>query len=226
MKNLQFEKDIEIIPSKFSKLKIVDENGEEFLKGELDIIDRSGALWESYQIEIKGSESYPNSFPKLFETGNSFPKILDWHVYQSNDKSCCVDVLPNEILLCRDGLKVEEYIYRFAIPYFANQTFRKREGYYLYGEYSHGIFGRIEYYQKKLRARTPLELIQMLDLIINDFKPDRTASCPFCPKTKFRKCHRKVFKELESIKDFIYFDASNQLIPFFKANPDYNLPRV
>lgn len=222
MKNECFENDIKAVLDIFSKLKIIDYEGEQFLHGQLDIIDASGKHYDTYTVEIKGSEYYPYRFPKLYETGDSFLKITDWHVYES-DKSCCVDVTPNEIILCKDGLSIVDYIKRFAIPYLANQTFRKREGYYLYGEYSHGIFGRIEFYQSKLKAKNPLELLKMFDLIIKDYNPSRPAFCPFCYKTKFRTCHRKAFKELQNIKAFLYNDGI-ALISFFKENPDYKLP--
>lgn len=224
MKNECFENDINAVPDVFSKLKIVDHEGEKILRGQLDIIDDTGTLWDTYTVEIKGSEGYPTMFPKLYEIGDSFLKIADWHVYES-DKSCCVDVTPNEIILCKDGLNVVNYIKRFAIPYLANQTFRKREGYYLYGEYSHGILGRIEFYQKKLKAKKPVELLKMFDLIIKDYNPSRPTLCPFCHKTKFRKCHRDTFRELQSVKHYLYNDGL-QLIHFFKANPDYKLPIV
>ena len=100
MKNVQFENDISVVPNLFNKLKIIEEVGEKFLRGEIDIVGSTGKLWNTYSIEIKGSDSYPLSFPKLFETAAAFPKNADWHVYE-NDFSCCVDVLPNEILLCK-----------------------------------------------------------------------------------------------------------------------------
>jgi hypothetical protein len=225
MKNEQFEKDIEFVRELFPSLFIISENGEKFLKGELNIIDNYGKLWETYLIEIKASQDYPIMFPKLFELGNAFPKIADWHVYEK-DASCCVDITPNEILICKNGLHITEYIKRFAVPYFANQKFRELEGYYLYGEYSHGIFGRIEFYQSKLKAKTPKELIQMFNLILRGFNHSRTAYCPFCNKIKFRKCHRDAFRELEAIKPFLYYDGIEQLIPFFEANPNYKLPKV
>lgn len=220
--NGQFENDISVVPGLFNKINIVDSDGEKFLKGELDIVDGTGKLWDTYQIEIKSSKDYPYSFPKLFETGNVFPKIADWHVYE-NDESCCVDVTPNEVIICKDGLNVVNYIQRFAVPYFANQTFRRREGYYLYGEYSHGILGRIEFYQNKLKAKSPMELIAMFDLIIKDYNPDRRAYCPFCHKVKFRHCHRDVFRELQNVKGFLANDGL-ALLPFFKAHPDFKLP--
>lgn len=223
MKNERFENDIKVVGGIFPKLGIVKIDGEQILKGELEIIDASGKLWDTFQIEIKGSVSYPLSFPKLFETGNAFLKIADWHVYES-DESSCVDVTPNEIIICKDGINVLDYIQRFAIPYFASQSFRIREGYYLYGEYAHGILGRIEFYQSKLKAKNPSEFIAMFDLIIRDYNPPRTTLCPFCHKVKFRHCHRDVFRELQNVKGFLISDGL-VLIPFIKANPNYQLPK-
>jgi hypothetical protein len=223
MKNEQFENDIADLDKLFPKLSVIDEYGEKFLKGQLDIVDTTDKLWEIYNVEIKGSEFYPQSFPKLFEVGNAFPKIADWHV--NNDGSCCIDILPNELIICKNGFSVTDFITQFAIPYLANQTYRKREGYYLYGEYSHGIIGKIEFYQSKLKAKSFLELLKMLTLIIKGYKPNRTSSCPFCHKVKFRKCHRDVFQELENIKSFLVDDAW-QLFYFFKIYPNYTLPKL
>lgn len=222
MKNVQFEEDILLVPEVFDKLNIVEENEERFLKGSLDIIDGTGKVWETFQVEIKGSESYPYAFPRLYETNNAFPKNADWHVYE-NDFSCCVDVPMSEKIICKNGLNIANYIKQYAIPYFANQTYRKREGYYLYGEYSHGILGRLEFYQSKLKAKNPAELIKMFDLIINDYNPDRRAMCPFCYTEKFRRCHRDAFRELQVIKGYVAQDGLN-LLEILKVNPNFQLP--
>lgn len=224
MRNLQFEEDILSVPEVFDKLIIVEENEERFLKGSLNIIDKTGKVWETYQVEIRGSESYPYGFPKLYETNNAFPKNADWHVYE-DDFSCCIDVPMNERIICKSGLNIIDYIKQHAIPYLANQTHRIREGYYLYGEYSHGILGRLEFYQSKLKAKNPAELIRMFDLIINDYNPDRREMCPFCHKEKFRKCHRNAFRELQTIKKYVAYDGL-ALIEILKKNPNLQLPNI
>lgn len=221
MKNVQFEEDILLVPKVFDKLSIVEENEERFLKGSLDIIDGTSKVWETFQVEIKGSESYPYAFPRLYETKNAFPKNVDWHVYE-NDFSCCVDVPMSERIICKNGLNVVDYIKQFAIPYLANQLFRIREGYYIYGEYSHGIKGRLEFYQSKLKAKSPALLITMFDLILKDYNPDRREMCPFCHKEKFRKCHRNSFREMQQIKEYVAQD-SLILLDILKINPDFNL---
>ena len=224
MKNIQFENDISKIAQNYPKLEVKSLDGEKFVSGEIDIIDLAGKTWETYSISIKASRHYPKMFPTMFETGDAFPKIADWHV--NLDGSCCIDVPESEMIICKDGLDVNEFIERHAIPYLANQKFRELEGYYLYGEYSHGIFGKIEFYQSKLKARTPLEMLQMFEFIIKGTKLGRTAFCPFCHKKKFRNCHKDAFEELSSIKPFIYFDGKEQLAPFFIQNPNYILPSI
>ena len=220
MKNTKFEEDILLVPESFNSLSIVEESQEKFLKGSIEIIDRAGNVWATYFIEIKGSESYPFAFPKLYEVNSAFPKNSDWHVYE-NDFSCCIDVPMSEKIICKDGLNVVDYIKQYAVPYLANQTFRIKEGYYLYGEYSHGILGRIEYYQDKLKPKNIFELLEMFELIINDFNPKRTEMCPFCYKEKFRKCHREVFKEMQLVKEFIAYDRI-PLIKFLMENQKLN----
>ncbi|HEU5365439.1 MAG TPA: hypothetical protein VFU62_07900 [Hanamia sp.] len=221
MKNVRFEKDISLVLELFDKLNIVEENGERYLKGSLDIIDGTGKLWDTYNVEIRGSENYPYFFPKLFETNNAFPKNVDWHVYE-NDFSCCIDVPMSEQIICKNGLNVADYIKQYAIPYFANQTYRIREGYYLYGEYSHGILGRLEFYQSKLKAKNVTELIKMFDLIIEDYNPDRRAICPFCDKEKFRRCHRDTFRDLQPMKGLLANDRL-ALLKILKVNPNFKL---
>jgi hypothetical protein len=222
MKNVQFEEDILRVPEVFDKLSIVEENEERFLRGPLDIIDGTGKVWETFQVEIKGSESYPYAFPRLYETNNAFPKNADWHVFE-NDFSCCVDVPMSEMIICKNGLNVVDYIKQFAIPYLANQLFRIREGYYLYGEYSHGIKGRLEFYQSKLKAKNLAQLIMMFDLILKDYNPDRRELCPFCLKEKFRKCHRDSFREMQQVKEYVTQDGLT-LLKILKVNPDFKLP--
>jgi hypothetical protein len=223
MKNEHFEKDIEVVTTIFNELTIVEVDGEKFLRGELPIVDANNKEWAKYHIEIKGSDGYPYSFPKLFETADAFPHNADWHVYE-DDFSCCVDYPANAKIICKNGLHVSDYIKNYAIPYFANQTFRIREGYYRHGEYSHGIFGKIEYYQSKLKAKNPAELLEMFRFILQDYNPPRTAECPFCHKVKFRHCHRDVFRELQFVKEYLFQDGA-QLLTFFQAHPDYRLPK-
>lgn len=173
------------------------------LKGSLPIVDREGKHWEDYDIEIHCSDNFPYEFPKLYETSDKIPKVSDWHIYEDT-LSCCVKVHPEEMLRCKKGITVTEYIREEAIPYLFNQTYRRVEGYYVNGEYSHGAAGIYEFYAGHLKTGSDIKLtLHLMYFIAAHERPDRTSLC-FCgKKAKFRHCHRDAFDKLKKIGNSI-----------------------
>lgn len=169
------------------------------LAGDLDVIDHTGKLWETYQVEIHYREGFPHCFPLLYETGGKIPKIADWHVYEDT-LSCCVKVQPAEIIRCLKGISITEYIKEEALPYFFNQTHRRLEGYYINGEYGHGLAGIYQFYAEELKTDTDIKkMLRLIQFIATNEKPDRTSIC-FCGSgAKFRYCHRSAFDVLNQI---------------------------
>jgi hypothetical protein len=118
--------------------------------------------------------------------------------------SCCIKILPEEIARCRAGIILTEFIQEEAMPYLFNQTHRRKEGYYVNGEYSHGPLGLFEYYSGVLKTKDWKEVIFLLDAISKNERPGRTAPC-FCGKgMKFRKCHKEAGHRFER-KIFFFF---------------------
>ncbi|QNF34414.1 SEC-C domain-containing protein [Adhaeribacter swui] len=191
---------------KYPKLKIIESEGQSIIKGEIDIVDSYGKYWTSYEIEIRYSPKFPNRFPILHETGGKIPKIGDWHVYEDS-KACCLKIPPEEIIRCKNGISVLEFIEEEVIPYFFNQTHRMEVGYYVNGEYSHGAKGIYEYYSKILGTSGNIKLtIKMLRFIALKSEPKRTSLC-FCGSSnKYRKCHREAYRNIAKINsvDLIY----------------------
>ncbi|HKK44211.1 MAG TPA: hypothetical protein VJ964_01730 [Balneolaceae bacterium] len=183
---------------KYPHLKIVSENGEKFLQGNLDIVDGEGKQWESYQVEIKYKKGFPYRFPKVFETSDKIPKIADWHIY--NDESCCIDVEPSEIIKCRDGITIIDFIDHELLPYLFNQTYRRVEGYYVNSGYSHGWVGVYEFYSEKLETDNDMrKTLALMHYIANNDRLNRSNKC-FCGSDNlFRNCHMQAFDELKKL---------------------------
>jgi len=194
---------------RFSNLKPVEVAGKLILRGKLSIIDKDGKHWEDYDVEIHSTDNFPKEFPRLFETSGKIPRIADWHVYE-NTGSCCTKIPPEEILRCRKGITVSEYIQEEVLPYLFNQTHRRIEGYYINGEYSHGAVGIYEYYADLLNTGTNIKLtLQLMKYIATHDRPSRTSLC-FCgQKVKFRRCHRDAFDKLKLIGDSIVCDHAH-----------------
>lgn len=167
----------------------------DILRGWLSVVDNEGKHWEDYEVEIHASEHFPYEFPVLYEISNKIPKIGDWHIYEDT-LSCCIKVLPEEIARCKEGITIVEFIQEEVMPYLFNQTHRRKEGYYVNGEYSHGPLGIFEYYSSVLKTTDWKEVVLLLDSIAKAERPIRTAPC-FCGKRiKFRQCHKDAFDNL------------------------------
>lgn len=195
----QLSEAVDAYPSLYESLN----NERKILKGSLPIVDKNGKHWEDYEIEIHFSEKFPDEFPTLFETSGKIPKIADWHVYEDTF-SCCVKVRPEEILRCKNGITIKEYISEEVLPYLFNQTHRRVEGYYVNGEYSHGAKGIYEFYSQILKTGNDIKhTLQLMDHISTHDRPYRTNKC-FCGSNqKFRHCHRLAFDVLKNIGDNI-----------------------
>jgi hypothetical protein len=193
----QLKEAITVFPSLY---EAISEN-KKILKGSLPVVDREGKHWEDYDIEIHCPGNFPYEFPILYETSGKIPKIGDWHIYE-NTLSCCVKVHPEEILRCKKGITVTEYIQEEVLPYLFNQTHRRVEGYYVNGEYAHGAAGLFQFYAGILKTGTDIELtLQLMNFIATHERPSRTSFC-FCgQKIKFRNCHRDAFDKLKAIGD-------------------------
>lgn len=193
---------------KFPNLSIKERNGLKILKGILDIENDISEVVGSFLIEIHFRQGFPHRFPLLFEVGDSIPKNPDWHKY--SNESCCITVEPDEILKCKSGISVIEFIENFTIPFLANFLFKKANGYYKNGEYSHGLPGTNEFYSQLLKTNDKEDWKQLYFKAFNKIKFDRSRNnkC-FCESgLKFKNCHLPIIETLtrigeeQIIKDF------------------------
>lgn len=208
-----FEKQIDELIIAFPKLKRRNrEDHVTIVRGELDIIDRNGKHWETYQVEIHPNYRFPYRFPLVLEIGGKIPRIGDWHVYEDTE-SCCIAVEPEEILICKDGLSLSTFVRDHVVPYFFNQTFRKIEGYYKNGEYAHGHAGIYQFYDEALKTKGDIrETIRLMIAIVNVTEPARTHLC-FCGSNqKYRRCHREAYQKIAGLGREIVLRHANEFL--------------
>lgn len=195
-KNIYFERELEAVIDEFSQLKIKKEGNVPFLKGILDIPDDENNIVGSFAIEIYPTVGFPYRFPKLLEVGGDIPCEVDWHKY--SDNSCCLTVPANEILICKNGITILRFIKEHAIPYFANQLYRKKTGKYL-NEYSHGIKGIYEFYVDLFHSKDFSIWIKCLNVAMGKSKIERNSPCYCGSNIKYKKCHLPIECELANI---------------------------
>jgi len=171
--------------------RVQNGEGNAYVAGELRLTDESGLYIDSYSIKIESTDLYPFRFPHVFETGDRIPINVDWHVFQ--DGHCCIKSIPEEILLCKNGITLPWFIETQVKPYFFNQKYREIHGFFL-RERAHGQRGIIEFFEETFGTTNLNEVIYGLQLVKSRNEPNRVSHC-FCGSgLKYRKCHRTAYR--------------------------------
>lgn len=208
------------IINEYSKLQLIEKDNQPILCGQLELIDSKGIFCNSYSIEIHPTKEYPWRFPHLFEVGGRIPRNIDWHIFET-DGRCCVKSIPEEILRCKKGISLKAFIEDEVKPYFFNQTFREKRGYFL-NERSHGFLGELEFFQEVFDTKDLLQIVKFLIFISKRNEPNRVAKC-FCGNNeKYRKCHKDAYHKLTSFDDKDFKCFINRIISsneFVSAHP-------
>ncbi len=179
--------------------KIEGTDGTFYLKGILDIPNDNLDIVGSYMTEIHCSQKFPYAFPILYETGGDITNHPDWHKYSNG--SCCITVEPDEMLICKNGITVLQFIQNHAIAFFANHIYRETTGSYKNGEYAHGIDGMNQFYSDLFMTTEYNEWIRYYEhvFIKKSIHCGRNERC-FCNSMKkFKHCHEAIFWQLKQI---------------------------
>ncbi|NOU46555.1 MAG: SEC-C domain-containing protein [Bacteroidales bacterium] len=194
--NQTFQNELSEVITKFPDLSIRQINGQDILKGILDICDESSSVTGSFSVEIHSTEKFPYRFPKIFEVGGEIPCNADWHKYADN--LCCLTVEQDEILICRRGVSLLYFIEKMAIPYFANQLYRQKTGHYL-NEYPHGKDGVKLFYAELIKSNDVKFWHSCYEHAFLNTRTGRNEKCYCNSGAKYKKCHLPVEKKLHII---------------------------
>ena len=115
--HLIFKKEAEFIQNEYPGLML---DGDDMsiapsISGIIQLEDAKGFFIDSYTIKIVPPADYPNHFPYVFETGGRIPINVDWHVYP--DGHCCISSIPEEMLICKNGINLRSFIENQVKPY-------------------------------------------------------------------------------------------------------------
>ncbi len=178
---------------------VINNDGVPIIRGNIVLCDEGGSIIDRYEVEIVPVENYPFYFPLVFETAGRIPINIDWHMFP--DGHCCIKALPEELLLCKQGITLEWFIKTQVRPYFFNQKHKEVHGYFL-NERSHGSQGNIDFFEEVFQTRNLKDIVKYLAKIKSRIEPGRSANC-FCGSgVKYRHCHRDSFRLLSKFDDF------------------------
>ena len=208
-----FTDQLQDVIKEYSNLRILkDDSGVRYLRGVLDVHDDEHNIAGQFLVEVHCSEGFPNRFPAFFEVGGEIPNGADWHKYE-NDQ-CCITVLPDEIVKCKSGISISSFIESHAIPYLANQIYRKLKGNYKNGEYAHKVSDAMhQFYSELMKTGNKDHWKEYVDIAFGKrrAKQNRNDPCLCGSGLKYKKCHLKVFDTLRDIGEREVYSFLNLL---------------
>lgn len=193
-----FKEEARKISNEFSHLAYFEEaDGKPYVLGEIVLSDETNIAIDIYSIKIEPPLDYPNRFPFVFEQGGRLPRNIDWHVFP--DGHCCLKSMPEETLICKQGINLSSFITEQIIPFFFNQKHKELNGFFLQ-ERSHGMQGNIKFFFEDIFKTKNLKVIAgSLLFIARKQKPNRVDKC-FCGSNlKYRKCCRIAYQKLRQL---------------------------
>lgn len=189
----------------YTGLKLFIKNEIPVLSGCLQLIDAQGVVCDEYFVEIHCQYCYPYCFPFVFETGGRIPKNIEWHVFET-DGHCCIKTWPEEIIQCNKGIKLFDFIEGEVKPYFFNQSFREKEGYFL-NERPHGVYGDLQFFEEILCTKSMAIIKRVCLAIKNGENLKNTDKCICGSNRKYKKCHKPSMKKLSLLSVAYYEDV-------------------
>jgi hypothetical protein len=164
------------------------------ISGEIDIFDKNGIYWDSFQIRIITPSNYPYSFPTVYLVGNRIPIEADRHI--NKDRSCCLTIQHEEILRAEKGITIKQFFDDYVIPFFANQLYFEKHKQWANGDYLHSENGIIQYYKEQTNIETIEDILSLLNNITQIKKLGRNDMCYCGSNLKFKRCHLQTLQKI------------------------------
>ena len=210
-----FERDFGMASIAFPKLSYtpVRKNGWS-ISGDLDICDRSGMYWGTFQIEIRVPASYPYCVPDLYEKSKIIPWDIDFHINEQG--WCCVDIGHRLLYRAKSGISILTFLTEWVYPFFANYLYRVLENKYANGEYAHSFEGVKQFYQEDLKLSAD-EAVNLLSQLVSKSSVGRNDDCPCGSGKKLKRCHLYAYELLKALG---YARIQLDYDGFMKSKPD------
>lgn len=176
------------VEESFPKLhfKWSDDLKSAILHGDLDICDKKGAYWDTFNIMVVVGSKYPFSVPVLIERSEKIPREDSRHI--SKEGVCCIDMDHKLLHEVRKGININEFLKNRVYPFFSNQLFFEENEEYANGEWDHQFDGIKQFYSTELNLKDPKLIIDVLTKILTNNLPARNDKC-ICGSTKHKLCH-------------------------------------
>lgn len=148
--------------------------------------------FDYYDVRITITAGFPLEEPRVFETGNRLPRVIDRHVFPSG--ACCLGIW--EEWLIKSDRSFDTFLTGIAHDYFVSQTHFELKGVWPFGERSHGNIGIVESYADVLGVSRELGVVCRYLESLNRLTVKGHIICPCGSGKRVRNCHSDKINDL------------------------------
>lgn len=151
-------------------------------------VNFNGEVIETYNIQIKIPEDYPNSVPDVFELSGKIPKHRNRHLSQGWNWRACLFVPDQRWEIWPIGAGFLKFLKIPVHNFFLSQAYFDEYLIWPFKDRPHGDDGILDYYFEKFGTSDLQKNITLLQLVYGD-QIHRQSFCPCGSKNKIRRCH-------------------------------------
>lgn len=172
------------------------------------------------RIELRGSEF--SNLPQVYESDDRLEKIVrdrnlkleDLHINPSGAACLCIQQEETDNL--PSGFNLKDFFNNLVIPFFYAQSYFEKNNTWPWGQYSHGVWGLVEWYlkQKNPTKQATEDFLDRLkrysrewQLLVKWLAPKYRVKghhqCACGSSEKFRNCHKDVLHGVWKLKETI-----------------------
>lgn len=149
---------------------------------------------EKFEISVVLDNSFPRSFPVIYETGGRIPRKPWNHMYE--DGRCCLCTEMEQRRFFPVDAHISEYFTKLVIPFFENRLHYEITGKYI-KERRHGVQGIYDSYKDAFKTEDPKFVLKMMKALASgNLKGHHPCECESGKKR--RNCHGPLLWEVSS----------------------------
>lgn len=159
---------------------------------DLTCLDVNERIKDSYFIQIKFPQDYPDNHPEVREVGGRIAS----NFHKSRENTLCLDIPSRVYLIFKENPTIRYFIQVLLEPYlYTHSYWKKHNGKMPFGDRAHYGNGIIDYYSEYFGVENKQAVMDLLELLVmRDYK--QSILCPCGSKKKIKKCHGKKFLEI------------------------------
>lgn len=166
--------------------------------------------FDKFDIRLVIPFHFPHEQPRVWETGGRLPRDIDRHVY--DDGECCITVWESW-LIGSESVTAADFLAGPLHNFFLAQHQVEKGQNWPFGEWRHGVQGRIDALAESLSLPSDDLIIARFLLSISKPNFNRHDTCPCGSGRSAHKCHRVVIdRARERIGQDRLFSIARDLI--------------